>query len=84
MSGTKMHTEPMKNGLQMAIAVIGGQVVAAKKLGVTQQCVSRWVVKGYAPFAHARSLCLLSYMPAIDMIDPEVKLIVDLLTPIRK
>ena len=75
---------PPKSSLQMAIAIIGGQVKTAKKLNLTQQCISRWVIKGYAPFAYARSLCMLSHLPAIDLIDPEVKLIADLITPIHR
>lgn len=81
---TKMLDGPPSTSLQMAVAHIGGQVVTAKKLDVTQQCISRWVRKGFAPFAYARALSLLSYYPAIDLIDPDVKLILDMITPIRK
>lgn len=71
------------SSLKLAIAHMGGQVVAAKKLKLTQQAVSRWVVRGYAPVNYARALCLLSNFPAIDLIDPEIKKIADLLTPVR-
>lgn len=83
MGTPKLHETPPVTQLALAIAHIGGQVVTAKKLHLTQQCISRWVSRGYAPTEHVRALCYLSHFPALELCDPEIKKIIDLITPER-
>jgi len=46
------HTTMTRNKLNMvrvAALIAGGQAALAKKVGVTQQCVSQWCRRGYVP-----------------------------------
>lgn len=65
-------------GIARAVATAGGQEALADMLGCTQQAVSTWVVRGFAPPKRARAIAEITGLPARELCDPAlVKLIED-------
>lgn len=67
-----MQQSKTTNGVQRAIAAVGGQVKVGEKLGVTQQAVSSWVRRGFVPLMRADELAQISGVPARELMNPRV------------
>lgn len=59
-------------GIQQAINTAGGQVKLAQALGVTQQAISIWLSRGYAPVERAVEIEHQFGVPRATMIDPRL------------
>ena len=55
--------------MQAAVDAAGTQQALADKLGVTQQAVSLWLARGYAPTDRAREIEMYYGIPRVDMVD---------------
>jgi transcriptional regulator with XRE-family HTH domain len=55
----------------------GPQTALAEMMGVTQQTVSEWVKRGWMPPAHALKAQRLMGIPAVDLVKPIFKEVVE-------
>lgn len=62
----------MTSGIEQAIDKAGGQADLAKALGVTQQVVSEWKTRGYAPTKHVIAIERLTGVARRSLCDPEL------------
>lgn len=67
----------MNDELNKAIAAAGGQVELARKLGVTQQAVSKWATLGYVPLKRAHEIEHVTGVPRRGLLSPLVRSHVD-------
>lgn len=65
-------------GITAAIEAAGGQVALAEALGVTQQEVSRWKVRGFVPEHRVVEVEQATGVPRGRLIDPAL---MELITP---
>lgn len=63
--------EPTLSGLGEAILAAGGQGALARKLGVSQPAVSRWVKCGWVPLLHVVKVEQLFGVPRARLINPK-------------
>lgn len=63
--------EPFMTGLGEAILAAGGQGALARKLGVSQPAVSRWVKCGWVPLTHVIRVEELFGVPRAKLINPK-------------
>lgn len=63
--------EPTISGLGEAILAAGGQGALARKLGVSQPAVSRWVKCGWVPLLHVVKVEQLFGIPRARLINPK-------------
>lgn len=59
------------SGLGEAILAAGGQGALARKLGVSQPAVSRWVKCGWVPLSHVVKVEELFGVPRARLINPK-------------
>ena len=64
-------------GVENAITVAGSQVKLAQVLGVTQQAVSRWRLRGWVPLRRAQEIEAQLGVPRITLINPRIADLVD-------
>jgi len=69
-----------KTGIEQAIAVAGGQVKMAEDLGVTQQAISVWSQRGFAPMKRIVEIETRYGVPRLQLINPRFADLVDLQT----
>lgn len=63
--------EPSVSGLGEAILAAGGQGALARKLGISQPAVSRWVRCGWVPLAHVIAVENMFGIPRAKLINPK-------------
>lgn len=63
--------EHVLNGLGEAILAAGGQGALARKIGVSQPAVSRWVRYGWVPLAHVVRIEEMFGVPRARLINPK-------------
>jgi DNA-binding transcriptional regulator YdaS (Cro superfamily) len=66
-----------KNGIEQAIAKIGGQVALAQAVGCSQQNVSAWLKRGHAPLSRAVEIEQATGVPRRALIDPRIHGLLD-------
>jgi transcriptional regulator with XRE-family HTH domain len=59
------------NGITKASEAAGSQGKLAEMLGVTQQAVSKWEARGWAPLKRARQIASAFPIPLKELIDPD-------------
>lgn len=64
-------SEAGTSGVVDAIISAGGQGALARKLGVSQQAVSRWVKCGWVPMAHIVEVERLFGVPRSRLVHPK-------------
>lgn len=65
-------------GIVVAVEAAKGQVKLAEALGVTQQSVSKWVRRGWAPVQRAAEIEHLTGVPRVRLVKPQLaNLLVD-------
>lgn len=60
-----------------AIKNANGQVELARRLGVTQQSISKWRQRGFAPLKRCDEIAQLTGVPARELMDPRVRAMVE-------
>lgn len=65
------------SGIERAIAAAGSQLKLANTLGVTQQVVSIWKFKGFAPVGRAVEMEHLYGVPRTAMVSPKLLGVLD-------
>lgn len=60
-------------GIQRVVDIAGSQGRVAEILGVTQQAVSEWVRRGYAPPSRLVELEAQFGVPRVDLINPRLR-----------
>lgn len=74
---TDPSTTPAKlAGIDKVIDAAGGQTALAEVLGVSQQAVSLWQKRGYAPVGRIDQLANSFNVPREELIDPRVMALV--------
>lgn len=76
-------TKPAKTsntarGIDKAVAAAGSQAKLGALLGVTQQAVYKWVIRGYVPLDRATEIHFQLGIDRAELLDPRVT---DALTP---
>jgi hypothetical protein len=66
-----MVSKNQHNSVAQAVRAAGGQVAAARQLGCTQQNVSSWVCRGFAPLERAKQLEELTGVPVRTLVNPK-------------
>ena len=66
------NSTPEQPGIVRAVAAAGGQVKMAQSLGVTQQAVSLWLKRGFAPVDRAIEIEHLYGVPRLSTINPRL------------
>ena len=69
-----------QTGIVQAVTAAGTQQTLAEKLGVTQQAVSTWVRRGWAPLRRAQEIEAQFGIPRARLINPRIVDLVDLPT----
>lgn len=64
-------SEQETTGVADAIIAAGGQGALARKLGLSQQAVSRWVKCGWVPVAHIVQVEEMFGVPRAKLINPK-------------
>lgn len=67
-----MSEQDKKAGIERVVEIAGSQEAVAHKCGVTQQAVSRWVARGYAPLARAIELEAQYGVDRRELVDPKI------------
>lgn len=68
---TKSKTKRVRTPeIVRVVALAGGQDPLAKRLGVKQQAVSKWIVAGHAPVSRAVQLSEMFGVPARKLMNP--------------
>lgn len=67
-----------RTGIEIAIEAAGGQVKMAEALGVTQQAVSIWLQRGFAPLKRLVEIEAMFGVPRSKLINPRFADLVDL------
>lgn len=62
-----------QTGITKAVDAAGSQTALAELLGVTQQAVSKWEARGWAPLERARQIANAFPIPLKDLIDPKIR-----------
>lgn len=70
-----MDNDATKSGIELAIDAAGSQEQLAALLGCTQQNVSFWKARGYAPNLRAVEIEQHTGVPRVQLIDPRVGLL---------
>lgn len=70
-------TTPEKKGMSLAVEKAGGQAVLAGRLGVSQQAISLWVRRGFAPLKRTDEIAQVTGVPARELMDPRVRKMVE-------
>lgn len=60
-------------GIDKAIERAGSQANLAELLGCTQQAISKWQVRGWAPLKRAKQIALASPIPIRELVSPDLK-----------
>lgn len=58
--------------IEKAIAQAGGQTALARRLGITQAAVSRWVKRGYVPMRRVEAVSRLTGVAPRELMHPAV------------
>jgi DNA-binding transcriptional regulator YdaS (Cro superfamily) len=66
-----------KSGIREACDIVGGEQLLASALGISQQAVSRWVLKGFAPLDRVPAIAALTGIERKRLCDPRVLAAVD-------
>ncbi|WP_442951832.1 Cro/CI family transcriptional regulator [Oryzomicrobium sp.] len=66
------------SGIKQAIESAGGQVALAEALGVSQQAISGWLLRGYVPTGRVVEIETLYGVPRARLINPRFLALVDL------
>lgn len=69
-----------KTGIEQAVEAAGGQVKMAEDMGVTQQAISIWVQRGFAPMKRIVEIETRYGVPRLQLINPRFADLVDLPT----
>jgi len=64
-------SEISTTGIADAILAAGGQGALARKLGISQQAVSRWVKRGCVPVPHIVQIETMFGVPRTRLINPK-------------
>jgi DNA-binding transcriptional regulator YdaS (Cro superfamily) len=64
-------SEQFTTGIADAIVAAGGQGALAKRLGLSQQAVSRWVKRGWVPVPHVAQVESMSGVPRARLLNPK-------------
>lgn len=62
----------MKTGIELAVDLAGGQTELAKRLGVSQQAVFKWLKQGFVPLMRAQEIEAELGIPRGDLMNPRV------------
>jgi DNA-binding transcriptional regulator YdaS (Cro superfamily) len=73
----QMEQNKEQPGIVRAAAAVGGQVKLAELLGVTQQAVSQWVVRGYPPQDRVIEIEHHTGVPRAQLVDPRTAELLD-------
>lgn len=65
-----MADEP--TGIDLAVAKAGGQAKLAEELGVSQQLISRWVLRGWVPPERVVEIEALYGVPRKQLLKPSL------------
>ena len=68
-----MDSSNVSTGIQKVVDMAGSQGRVAEILGVTQQAVSEWVRRGYAPSSRLVEIEAQFGVPRTDLIDPKLR-----------
>jgi len=60
-------------GIEQAINAVGGQVNLAAAIGVTQQTVSAWKLRGYVAQRHISAVHAVTHVPMVELASPQVR-----------
>jgi DNA-binding transcriptional regulator YdaS (Cro superfamily) len=74
----EQRREDSRAALRRVVEIAGSQQAVAHELGVTQQAINKWLVRGYVPLRRAMELEMSFGVSRASLADPRV---VDLLTP---
>ena len=74
----EQRREDSRAALRRVVEIAGSQQAVAHELGVTQQAINKWMVRGYVPLRRAQELEMAFGVSRASLADPRV---VDLLTP---
>lgn len=61
-----------ESGVQRAVKAAGSQQLLAEALGLKQQTISTWVVRGYVPLDHVTAVSAVSGVPKRELVSPKV------------
>lgn len=68
----------MRDGIKDVVHIAGGQAALARQLGVSQQAVSKWVQRGFAPVNRVVEIEAQFGVPRHRLIDPKLRDLVDM------
>ena len=68
-------------GIDKAVELAGSQQELARQLGVSQQAISEWVLRGYVPVGRVIEIEATYGVSRLDLVDPQLR---DLLGPIER
>lgn len=63
----------METGIQRAVKAAGSQRALAKVLGVSQQSVSDWEIRGWVPIGRVVEIEAQFGVPRIDLVEPRLR-----------
>lgn len=66
-----------RSGIEVAVEAAGGQAALAAKLGVTQQAISVWKVRGWVPLGRAVEIEQVTGVARARLVNPRVLDLVD-------
>lgn len=72
MQSNLLQVVEVRTGIAHAVVLSGSQKALADSLGVSQQAVSEWVERGWAPFDRAPEIEALYGIPRVHLIDPKI------------
>jgi hypothetical protein len=62
----------LMTGMEKAIKAAGGQVALAEQLGVSQQAISLWKRRGYAPISRLTEIECQYGVRSLELINPRI------------